>query len=159
MYPTQPTFYFSSLFFSSTHFFPIPIKYLFFPPPTNVSILQLRFFTQNTRRRRRRRRKRRKRSQKLATSSNLNSKVGLIFVLLKIFFGLKISVKLGFQNKNKGNLGIICRTSNGNNASLECVFVFHLIWYIIKMCFWVDCNFKRMIWKSYQTPKNEKIPI
>ena len=65
----------------------------------------------------------------------------------------EIWVKFGFQNKNKGNLGIICRTSNGNNASFS---------YSIsdgplpKRGFGLITISKSMIWKSYQTAKKKK---
>ena len=65
----------------------------------------------------------------------------------------EIWVKFGFQNKNKGNLGIICRTSNGNNASFS---------YSIsdgplpKRGFGLITISKSMIWKSYQMAKKKE---
>ena len=70
----------------------------------------------------------------------------MIFFFRDCFW--EIWIKLGFQNKNKGNLGIIRRTSNGNNASFS---------YSIsdgpKRAFGLIAISKSMIWKSYQTPK------
>ena len=65
----------------------------------------------------------------------------------------EIWVKFGFQNKNKGNLGIIRRTSNGNNASFSYSI---LDGPLPKRAFGLIVISKSMIWKSYHMPKKKK---
>ena len=63
---------------------------------------------------------------------------------------------LGIQNKAKGNLGMICITSNGNNSS-KSAFLYSISKGPLPKCaFGLITTSKCMIWKSYQTRKNEK---
>ena len=63
---------------------------------------------------------------------------------------------LGIQNKAKGYLGMICITSNGNNAS-KSAFLYSISEGPLPKCaFGLIVISKCTIWKSYQTQKNEK---
>ena len=63
---------------------------------------------------------------------------------------------LGIQNKAKGNLGMICITSNGNNAS-KSAFLYSISEGPLPKCaFGLITISECTIWKSYQTRKNEK---
>ena len=63
---------------------------------------------------------------------------------------------LGIQNKAKGYLGMICITSNGNNAS-KSAFLYSISEGPLPKCaFGLIAISKCTIWKSYQTRKNEK---
>ena len=62
---------------------------------------------------------------------------------------------LGIQNKAKGNLGMICITSNGNNAS-KSAFLYSISEGPLPKCaFGLIAISKCTIWKSYQKWKNE----
>ena len=141
-----PFFFFFFLHFFLIHSFlpPFPSNIFSFPPLTILSLLQVFFLTQNTvlllhpKDKIERNKLHKKMREEAATAEEESCNyVGIeeeacssrrritVFFYFLFYFFIEVLVKLGFQNKNNGSLGIMLKMTNGkisNAAEEACVF-------------------------------------